>query len=389
MTDAMDTLITELRATVPAAPGALRARVEAIAAREPARSPTLAERIRPRRLLLIAAPTGLAVMLGVAVAHGLSTSDGQMASAVKPDATAAEQLARPTSRKELGSLDAQRRSPAPAARPLIPVFGARSVHGSAAGAPPGSKLSVGGALAGKGADQAATPPPAKGRAQNYTALLTVRVGSLSRLSEATKAAIRATRAWGGYVVAARYALPGENGDSTLTLKVPVQHVQAAIQRFASLGTLAAQDVSIRDVQGKLDSYTRQLLVIRERIAKIQKKLARTDLTAAQRADLELQLARARRAAAGLRAEQTALARTASFATIALTLTTREAAAAAPHKDGRVERTLRDAASVLALELAFLLYGLIVVAPLALLAGLALLGARVTRRRADDRLLGRT
>jgi uncharacterized protein DUF4349 len=380
MTDAMDTLVAELRGTAPSAPSALCSRVEAIAAREPARSPTLAERIRPRRLLLIAAPTGLAVMLGVAVAHGLSTSGGNGSKAAALGTTRQTILTAPANRPAN-----RRRALGPADSASTPELQANPVaHGAFAAPQRNAALGSASKL-----NQAATPPPAKGRAQDYSASLTVRVGSLSRLSEATKVAIRATRAWGGYVVAANYAVPGENGDSTLTLKVPVQHVQAAIQRFGSLGTLAAQDVSIRDVQGKLDSYTRDLLAIRERIAKIQKKLARTDLTAAQRADLELQLVRARRTAANLRAEQTALARTASFATIALTLTTREAAAAAPHKDGQVERTLRDAASVLALELAFLLYGLIVVAPLTLLAGLALLAARVTRRRADDRLLGRT
>ena len=59
----------------------------------------------------------------------------------------------------------------------------------------------------------------------------------------------------------------------------------------------------------------------------------------------------------------------------LTLTTREAAAAAPHKEGRIERTLGDAVSILALELVFVLYGLIVAAPIALLAALAFFGAR--------------
>ncbi len=73
----------------------------------------------------------------------------------------------------------------------------------------------------------------------------------------------------------------------------------------------------------------------------------------------------------------------------LTLTTREAAAAAPHKEGRIERTLGDAVSILALELVFVLYGLIVIAPLALVAAAVFFGARAGRRRANDRLLGST
>ena len=208
------------------------------------------------------------------------------------------------------------------------------------------------------------------------------------MSDAMKTAIRATRAWGGYVVAADYNVPGSNGDAQLTVRIPVQHVQAAIQRFSDLGTLAAQNVSIRDVQATLDRYTRELLATREHIAKLRVKLAHAE-TDAQRASLELQIARAQRAAAELRAEQLALKRQASFANVTLTLTTREAAAAAPHKEGRIERTLGDAVSILALELVFVLYGLIVVAPIALIAAIAFFGARVARRRADDRLLGST
>jgi hypothetical protein len=381
MTDGMDALLAELRTTAPAAPESLRARVEAIAARQPAQPVRLRDRFQVRRLFIIAAPTAFAVMLGVALAHGLTT-DGQVESASKAH------------REELTpEHGAAIRAPNPKPKPVYGVattpdltFGNPGIRGEKRMLAPlssaGSAGSSGGAARRPGA-----PPAAKTRAQDYRATLTVRIRSLSRLSDATKEVIRATRAWGGYVVSANYAVPDRDGDSTLTVRIPVQHVQAAIQRFSSLGTLAAQDVSIRDVQGQINTYTRQLMTIRERIAKIRAKLTRQDLTPGQRASLELQLVRAQRAAAGLRAERAKLARTASFATISLRLTTREAAAA-PHHDSRAERTLRDAGSILLLELAFGLFGLIVAAPIALLAALAWLAARVARRRADDRLLGR-
>jgi hypothetical protein len=366
----MDTLLAELRTTAPGASESLRVRVDAIAAREPAQPARLRDRFQLRRLVVIAAPTAFAVMLGVALAHGLTTGGSET--------TAGAQ-----SKADHGAGGA-----APAARP-------KPVHGEAFGAVTADQnkrmlaplTDVAGPTSGRSPGSATAPPPATNRAQDYRATLTVRVRSLSRLSDATKEVIRATRAWGGYVVSANYAVPGKDGDSTLGVRIPVQHVQAAIQRFSSLGTLAAQDVSIRDVQGQINSYTRKLMTIRERIAKTRAKLARPDLTAGQRASLELQLVRAQRAVAGLRAERARLARTASFATISLTLTTREAAAA-PHHDSRAERTLRDAGSILLLELAFGLFGLIVAAPIALLATLAWLAARVARRRADDRLLGR-
>jgi hypothetical protein len=235
----------------------------------------------------------------------------------------------------------------------------------------------------------AAPQPARGRAQDYRATLTVRLPSVDRMSDAMKRAINAARAWGGYVVAAEYNVPGSNGDAQLTVRIPVQHVQAAIQRFSGLGTLAAQDVSIRDVQGKLDAYTRQWLTTREHIAKLKVKLTQAE-TDAQRASLELQIASAQKAAAQMRAAQLALKRQASFANVTLTLTTREAAAAvAPDKDGDVERTLKDAASILALELAFALYAVIVAAPIALIGAIVFFAIRAGRRRADDRLLGST
>ena len=378
MTDGMDALLDELR-TAPAAPDSLRARVEAIAAREPAQPARLRDRFQLRRLVVIAAPTAFAVMLGVALAHGLSTAGSETNdAALQAEGT-----------RHVGALRAKR-----AAKPK-PVYGIATTPDPTSSAgqhdseeqmlAPLTKARTAGA--GGSLRSANAPPPAAKRKQDYRATLTVRVRSLSSLSDATKDVIGATRAWGGYVVSANYAVPGKDGDSTLTVRIPVQHVQAAIQRFSSLGTLAAQDVSIRDVQGQINSYTRQLLTIQERIARFRARLARPDLTPGQRASLELQLIRAQRAAAALRAERAKLARRASFATISLTLTTRDAAAA-PHQDSRAERTLRDAGSILLLELAFGLFGLIVAAPLVLLAGLAYLAARAGRRRADDRLLGR-
>ncbi len=84
-----------------------------------------------------------------------------------------------------------------------------------------------------------------------------------------------------------------------------------------------------------------------------------------------------------------LARRASFATVGLTLTTQDAAEAIPAQPGRIERAARDAASVLAREVAWILYVLIVAAPFVLLAGAGAIALRTARRRADERLLGQS
>jgi hypothetical protein len=375
----MDALALELRATAPAAPERLRARVDQIAARTPPAAASWRAWLQPRRALLVAAPTAVAAMLAVAIGHGLSSD---------PTRSHASSLAPRTT--DAGALDSPRPTRAAPRQKADLNF-----NTSSTGTPNALESLNAGVSGGTGSraalkgDSVRTPQPARGRAQDYRATLTVRLASVDRMSDAMKKAIRATRAWGGYIVTANYNVPGSNGDAQLVVRIPVQHVQAAIQRFSGLGTLAAQDVSIRDLQGRLDSYTRQWLTTREHIAKLKVKLTQAE-TDAQRASLELQIAQAQKAAAEIRAEQVALKREASFAKVTLTLTTREAAAAvAPHKDNRVVQTLKDAASILALELAFLLYGLIVAAPIALVGAIVFFAVRAGRRRADDRLLGST
>jgi hypothetical protein len=56
---------------------------------------------------------------------------------------------------------------------------------------------------------------------------------------------------------------------------------------------------------------------------------------------------------------------------------------------RFDKTLDDAASVLARELEVLLYALVAAGPLLVIGGLALVAARTQRRRSDQRLLERT
>ena len=374
-----DALLAELRASAPPAPERLRLRVDTIAAREP-QPAAWREWLRPRRMLAIAAPVAVAGLLAVAVGHGLTASPTNQAARNEP--------------VHLESLGAQRAQHGSSGGGSTSSGGGSTFSPYGVAAPRAASKSadapLGQVLGGAAGSTTATPPPAaKGRHQDYRATMTVRLSSVGRMSDAMKAAINATRAWGGYVVAAEYNVPGRNGDAELVVRIPTQHVQAAIQRFANLGTLAAQDVSIRDVQAKLDTYTRSLLTLRTQIAKARAQLARAQPGSPRHADLEEKIAILTRKAANLRADQKALERRASFATVTLTLTTRAAAAATPHHESRISQVLGDAAGILALELAFGLYALIVAAPIALIALLAFLGARLARRRADDRLLGST
>ena len=76
--------------------------------------------------------------------------------------------------------------------------------------------------------------PVAGRLQQYDANLTVRVDNRDDLSKTTQDALRFTRRIGGFVVWARYAAPGDGGDSELALRVPVDRVQAAIAHFSGV-----------------------------------------------------------------------------------------------------------------------------------------------------------
>jgi hypothetical protein len=127
--------------------------------------------------------------------------------------------------------------------------------------------------------------------------------------------------------------------------------------------------------------------LRDRMATLRASLLDPNLTEAERARIETELAQLRSRVATLEQERRVLTREGRFAKISLALTTQQPPA---KKDeaGRIERAFEDAGSVLAKEIAFGLYALIVASPFLLLAALAVFGARAGRRRADQRLLER-
>ena len=237
--------------------------------------------------------------------------------------------------------------------------------------------------AGTAAD-AATPAPTAGRAQRYSAQLTLSVKNIDALSNATQEALRITRDLGGYLVTASYAT-SDTGVSSLTLKVPTANVQDAIVRLSGLGKIVAQQVQIDDLQGQVDELTKHETALREQIARLSARLAATDLDAETRAGLEARRGAARSALAQVRAARAQVNAEARYATIQLNVQTRESAAvpAVPSRfDGAVDR----AVEILGFEALIVLYALVIVGPLALLALLVWLARRGLRRRQDEQLL---
>jgi Domain of unknown function (DUF4349) len=345
-------VIYELQAIRTPAPEALRSRVETLATAESARRPTLLDRLSLRRAVLFLAPALLLVAVGAAAVQGIvtATSDGKSQIPFADPAAMTE--------GDTAGVVAQNRAAEKAAPPP-----AQSLRSTAV-------------------------PRASVRTQDYRATLRVRVDDADALSTQTQEALRLTRRYGGYVVATRFRNPRtDQGDSTLELRIPIARVQDALLAFSELGAIVSQDVAIRDLQGQIDQYTREIRRLRDRMAALRAALLNPNLTTVERARLVAELAQARSRVGTLEQERRVLTREGRFAKISLALTTQQPAA---KKDeaGRIERAFDDAGAVLAKEVAFGLYALIVALPFLLLTALAIVGARAGRRRADQRLLER-
>ena len=254
-------LVGLLRETRPRAPEALRLRVLELAADEstPAQAPAHHLGWRPRLRVFVPVAAAASVAFA-AVVVGIATRGGD---------TIEEPLA--------GQATVQLES-APTPPAQAQDQGSTSRAAPQFAAPPTRSDAV---------------PPAIARPQDYRAELRVRVRDLSG---ATSQAMRTTRRFGGFVVAARYdETTGADGDSLLVVRVPVGRVQDAIQAFSGLGTLVNQRIQVEDLQRTLDRQRRAITAQLREIARLESELERTDLTEEQRAELRLKLLEARRA----------------------------------------------------------------------------------------------
>ena len=343
-------LITELQAARPAADGALRDRVRMIAASapKPRRSPFA--RLSLRRLSLVAVPATAVALFGAAALTGVLESGSQ------PQTIA------------IGNNDLRQQNP--------PTESQRALA-------PELKAGTSGAADAATAD-ATTPAPTTGRAQRYSAQLTLSVKNIDALSNATQQVLRITRDLGGYLVTASYAT-SDTGVSSLTLKVPTAKVQDAIVRLSGLGKIVGQQVQIDDLQGQVDELTKGETGLRERIARLSARLAAPGLDAETRATLEARRDAARSELAQIRTARAQVSAEARYATIQLSLQTRQSSVV-PSVPTRWDRGLDRAVEILVLEAMIVLYALVIVGPLALLTLLAWLGRRGLRRRQDEQLL---
>jgi hypothetical protein len=231
--------------------------------------------------------------------------------------------------------------------------------------------------------KAAPPGTVAGRAQRYSASLTLSVDDTDALSEATQRALAIARDLGGFVVSVHYAT-GEEGAAAVTLRVPSTRAADAVTRLSALGTIVAQNVQIDDLQESLDGLDRALQRLQAQLAAVKAQLADT-LTQAERARLEERRAQLKAQLDEYRANRNATAAEARLATFQLELRT-EDSGAAPVPGSRLDRALDKALVVLTWEAVVALALAVAVAPLVLVGAALWFVRRTQRRRDEDRLL---
>ena len=367
-----EALVSELRANPPVAPERLRQRVlEGAPAVKPQRS-------RKRKLVLVVVPVAVALAVGAALVHGFVNSGSHNradAAALAPTLNGAIR-ANPRLREGIPAA-AQAHTKATATQ----AYNAYSLDQNTATAATGSV-----ALGALHSPARSLVIP-KHRLVHAVASLEVGV-KRSELSDKTNEATQIVGSLGGYAQSVRYqAAHNGEGESFLSLRVPVQNAQKAMQKLGHLGTLLSQQVSTEDLQAKLTHQNSGIGSLRRAIAVYENALQTSSLSATERVAIQIKLNNARHALARLRHARNGTLAQGANADISLVLTTRNHAIVPAHHGGstRIGRLLGSAAHFLALEGIIVLYALIVLAPILLLGGLAWWILRERRRR-EERLL---
>jgi hypothetical protein len=345
-----ESLLNEIRASKPVAPSALRDRVRALSAAEPAREPFLA-RLRWRQLMVVA-PVTLVLALSAATVIGLTRDD--VVNGGGNDLTAAS-----------GAGEAATTTTNPAFRALQPQQ-SEALKGLAV-PPTDSRESI---------------PPAPGQLQRYEAELRLRVDDVDALSTATKSAQRIALSHGGSIASLQYEAPSEGvGSAQITLRVPISKVQSAMTQLSALGTIVGQRYGIEDLQVQADTLESQIEATQRQIAGILGQLESTTLSDANRAVLKSRLANSRAKLKGLREGLAGTRAEAKTATIYLSLTTEKIEPGAV--GGGPLDNIKD---VLAWEAIGLLYFVVVAGPFIVVGFAVWLALRLRRRQVNTRLL---
>ena len=195
-----------------------------------------------------------------------------------------------------------------------------------------------------------------------------------------------TRQQGGFVVSSTVSSFADGGDGTFQLRIPTRNLDAAMAALARLG-------KVRERAQRSEDITAESVSARSRLtdAKTERKSLLAQLadavtlteTASIRARLALVSREIEQARAGLRR----VTNRAAFSTVRVTLVADASAAPAPDEGSWTPGdAARDALRVLEVAAGIALIVLALGVPLALLAALAMLTARWTRRRRREHAL---
>jgi hypothetical protein len=338
-------LIGELRESRPLAPAEVREHVRRIAERaEPA------QRRRSfgwRRALVIAVPVAAAAAGAVILLPGGAPRSSPLS---------------PTVRLAASPPAAAEHSLSPVTKSVAPPF-ASGLSGTAAGSGThGPALSV--------------PGTTPNRVQRVSAELELRVPTTEAVSDGSKRAVAIARSLGGYPSSLEVNASGRSGYAQLVLRIPKQNLQQAVARLSALGTIMGESVSLEDITAEVVASTHKLARLEARLAAWQ-ALPQTSATERQIAALTGEIA-------ALRRGRSTTVKNASYATVAVEMTTRQAPAPLHHGKSHFHGLL----VVFGWVGIGAVYTLALGAPLALLLALVWLAARTVRRRREDALLSR-
>jgi len=220
------------------------------------------------------------------------------------------------------------------------------------------------------------PAPSAKRLQQYTASLELQLPTGAAVSTNTQHAIAIANSLGGYLAFVNVNTGKKTGYAEIRLRIPKVHVVEAVRRLSALGRVIGENVRIQDLQAGVNSTDRLIARLQTKLASLRTQF-QTTLIQREIASLTTQIERLQRG-------RSSTVRSASYATVALSLSTPPSKSPKPHHHG----PLHALGTVFRWIGIGAVYGLAIGAPLLALAAAIWFAVRAIRRRREDVLLSR-
>ena len=220
------------------------------------------------------------------------------------------------------------------------------------------------------------PAPSAKRLQQYTASLELQLPTAAAISNRTQQAIAIANSLGGYLSFVNVDTGDKAGYAELRLRIPKVHVVEAVRRLSALGRVVGENVRIQDLTAGVNATDRL-------IARLQAKLA-TLRTQPQTTLVQREIGAITTQVERLQRGRSNTVRSASYATVAVSLSTAPATSPKPHHHG----PLHGLATAFRWIGIGAVYTLAIGVPLLALAALIWFAVRAIRRRREDSLLSR-